>query len=306
MTQFYKFTMAAVVAAVMSVPTSLFAQDGLKVATFEDVQISSEDGYWCGPTDNAVAEPSGWGYDNQVGTFTDGSFEFSNSYYNGSFLSWSGFACSNRTATSFDALTMTPDQFNSSVGHGVDGSAKYGVAYNGGTVKVLNATDGAVVNGFYITNNAYAINSMTNGDSYAKKFEQGDFFKVIFTGTKADKTTSKVEFYLADFSSQNTTDHYMVKDWTYVDLSSLGKVVSISFSFDSSDKSYGYLNTPTYFCLDNFGAANTSTGISKPANMVDVYEGARYTIDGKRISAPQKGINIIRMSDGSTRKVVVK
>ena len=80
MTQFYKFTMAAVVAAVMSVPTSLFAQDGLKVATFEDVQISSEDGYWCGPTDNAVAEPSGWGFDNQVGTFTDGSFEFSNSY----------------------------------------------------------------------------------------------------------------------------------------------------------------------------------------------------------------------------------
>ncbi len=40
MTQFYKFTMAAAVAAVMSVPTSLFAQDGLKVATFEDVQMN--------------------------------------------------------------------------------------------------------------------------------------------------------------------------------------------------------------------------------------------------------------------------
>ena len=35
-------------------------------------------------------------------------------------------------------------------------------------------------------------------------------------------------------------------------------------------------------------------------------EVARFSADGKRISAPQKGLNIIRMSDGSTRKVVVK
>ena len=35
-------------------------------------------------------------------------------------------------------------------------------------------------------------------------------------------------------------------------------------------------------------------------------EVARFSADGKRISAPQKGINIIHMSDGSTRKVVVK
>ena len=35
-------------------------------------------------------------------------------------------------------------------------------------------------------------------------------------------------------------------------------------------------------------------------------EVARFSADGKRISAPQKGINIIRMSDGSTRNVVVK
>ena len=33
---------------------------------------------------------------------------------------------------------------------------------------------------------------------------------------------------------------------------------------------------------------------------------ARYTIDGKRISSPQHGINILRYSDGTTRKVVVE
>lgn len=31
-----------------------------------------------------------------------------------------------------------------------------------------------------------------------------------------------------------------------------------------------------------------------------------YTLDGKRVSEPQKGVNIVRMNDGATRKVVVK
>lgn len=48
------------------------------------------------------------------------------------------------------------------------------------------------------------------------------------------------------------------------------------------------------------------TGINNVENASDIYEVARYTIDGKRIAAPQKGVNIVRMSDGSTRKVVVK
>lgn len=33
---------------------------------------------------------------------------------------------------------------------------------------------------------------------------------------------------------------------------------------------------------------------------------ARYTIDGKRISSPQRGINILHYSDGTTKKVIVK
>ena len=31
-----------------------------------------------------------------------------------------------------------------------------------------------------------------------------------------------------------------------------------------------------------------------------------YTLDGKRLKAPQKGVNIIRMSDGTTKKVIIK
>ena len=38
----------------------------------------------------------------------------------------------------------------------------------------------------------------------------------------------------------------------------------------------------------------------------NVSEVARYTVDGQRIAIPQKGINIIRLSDGSTKKVNVR
>ena len=33
---------------------------------------------------------------------------------------------------------------------------------------------------------------------------------------------------------------------------------------------------------------------------------AYYSPDGKRISEPQRGLNIVRMADGTTKKVVVK
>ncbi|GAB6983320.1 Omp28-related outer membrane protein [Prevotella dentasini] len=39
---------------------------------------------------------------------------------------------------------------------------------------------------------------------------------------------------------------------------------------------------------------------------VELKEVARYTVDGRRISAPQRGLNIVKMSDGSTVKVMVK
>ena len=35
-------------------------------------------------------------------------------------------------------------------------------------------------------------------------------------------------------------------------------------------------------------------------------ENRRYTINGEIITTPQKGINIIKMSDGTTKKVLVK
>ena len=49
------------------------------------------------------------------------------------------------------------------------------------------------------------------------------------------------------------------------------------------------------------------TGIKDvPDTSSSATESARYSTDGTRIASPQKGINIIRMSDGTVKKVLVK
>ena len=48
------------------------------------------------------------------------------------------------------------------------------------------------------------------------------------------------------------------------------------------------------------------TGISNVINWNEVKEVGRYTIDGQKLNAPTKGINLVKLSNGQTIKVVVK
>ena len=49
-----------------------------------------------------------------------------------------------------------------------------------------------------------------------------------------------------------------------------------------------------------------STSISEVETSSDAVVVARYSVDGRQIAAPQAGVNIVKMSDGTVRKVVVK
>ena len=219
-------------------------------ATFENLYLDSES-FWAGPDTKGTVMEGAYG-DEMVGSFVSGSYQFSNSY-NTSYGSWSGFAYSNRTATDFN--TITPDQYNSVVGHGYDNSGNFAVAFNSGEIKVLNSPlTGDSIRGFYITSSAYAANTIlyAKDNDYAHKFGKGDWMKVTFTGYHADGTEAKVDYYLADYRSAKEADHYCLDTWQWVDLRPLGEVTSISFSLDGSDSGQWGLNTPAYFCLDNF------------------------------------------------------
>ena len=49
-----------------------------------------------------------------------------------------------------------------------------------------------------------------------------------------------------------------------------------------------------------------ATGIDKVTTSTDVKEVSRYSANGQRFSAPAKGLNIVKYSDGSVKKVVVQ
>ncbi len=48
------------------------------------------------------------------------------------------------------------------------------------------------------------------------------------------------------------------------------------------------------------------TGINAAHCVKGAEEAARYTMDGRHLSKPQPGVNIVRMTDGTTKKVIVK
>ena len=48
------------------------------------------------------------------------------------------------------------------------------------------------------------------------------------------------------------------------------------------------------------------TGIDVVTTSTDVKELSRYSVNGQRLSAPSKGLNIVKYSDGSVKKVVVQ
>lgn len=97
--------------------------------------------------------------------------------------------------------------------------------------------------------NTYAYLSMQNGDGFGKKFENGDWFKVTLTSLGANNEELKsLDIYLADYRDGKTV---MLDNWTNFNLSSLGLVNKIKYTFDGSDVGVSGLNTPAYACIDN-------------------------------------------------------
>lgn len=62
----------------------------------------------------------------------------------------------------------------------------------------------------------------------------------------------------------------------------------------------GYDDNPIYI------TPRKPTGIHRPTTTRMAGEVARYNLQGKRLSAPQPGLNIVRMSDGTVKKVWVE
>ena len=226
--------------------------DGITTATisFEKQQLNA-DGFWIGDAKgNSYSYEDDWG--GKTTTFTDNAYEeatvkfpvtynlYETAYGTSDF--WSGVAISNRTETTFSALTLTPDQYNNVTGKAHSGKNFAVITTYGETIDL---GEGVVIKSLYYTNSAYTVNSILNGDNYSgAKFDATDWFKCTLVATKADGTIANVDIDLAK-------DGTYVSEWQLLDLSSLGKITSLGFAFTGSrSNDYGVL-TPAYICLDD-------------------------------------------------------
>ncbi len=261
----------------------------LDVATFEDIKIG-EEGHM------SISKEE----DDERSEFVSGDFEFATGCYS-DWKSWWFFGYANHKDSIYASLD---DQFKNIVGGGYNNSDNYGVAYAAsyyGPCEITLLCDPVVVPGFYITNSSYAYSSMTCGDSYAKKFEKGDWFKLTITGyDENDEVTGTKEYYLADLRDEATA--YIINDWRYVDLSGLGKVAKIGFELSSTDNGTYGMNTPAYFCFDNLGAEGQEVlpekNVDITTDVTDIKD-IQYTIPeihnlaGQPLQELQPGFNIV-------------
>lgn len=242
----------------------MFAQ--LQVATFEDVTIGAPE---------SVLHLS------ETGAIKSGSFSFMQEVAD--YGEWGVYYFGNLPSNKSDNVFVSYLDAEKSA----SGGAYEGTNFNVWTVS-YSGTDGitleeaAVVPGFFINNSAYAVNSMCNGDGYAKKFGKDDWFKLTI-----DATLNGMDIDTEVIVDLAAAGEYIDK-WTYVDLSQFGPIDAIKFTLTSSDNGDSGMNTPAYFCMDNFGQA-------KPAGYV---EPERAKFDGEQgiegVEAATKAFKVMR------------
>ena len=135
---------------------------------------------------------------------------------------------------------------------GAGGSDNFAIVYDGGAwgsnpaALVMSDKTARQIESLQITNTAYTLNSLMNGDSYSAPMAADGFFKVTATGYLGDEVTGTEEFYLAHGG-------VFITGWTSWDLSKLGAVDKVVFSISGSPDLYGEygFNAPSYFAIDD-------------------------------------------------------
>ena len=99
----------------------------------------------------------------------------------------------------------------------------------------------------------------------------------------------------------------------YVSWESPLSIASSTFKDANTEKCILYVPKGTYddYWLSEFGYFENivefdPTGINNVITSNDAKELSRYSVNGQRLSAPTKGLNIVKYSDGSVKKVAVQ
>ncbi len=211
--------------------------------------------FYNGNNGSGITNNDGW---------TSGGVYFGNSY-TGDFLPdfdfWSGWAYSNVSNSTSPGFT---NQYAAFPGGGstdtgeVAVGGNYAVAFGAGAY--FNLPNNTSLASVRLTNVTYPALAMQNGDSFSKKFggatgNDPDFFRVALDGfdglNGSGALIGSVVVDLADFTSADNSQDFILDNWLDVDLASISSARSVTLSFSSSDVGEFGINTPAYIAMDN-------------------------------------------------------
>jgi hypothetical protein len=236
--------------------------------------------------------------------FNDGMVHFP-CYFDTSFGGfWSGgFLYSNMTDTVTSGFT---NQYSAKTGAGYNGSSQYAVYQDYGTNNKVGLPPLSLYKpyGCYVTNSTYVYNAIRDGYFNAKKFggvtgNDPDWFKLTVSGFNNGSVVDTVEFYLADYRSANNANDYIVRDWQWINLQKFILADSLEFKLSSSDTGSFGMNTPAYFCIDNFTLFNIGMGVSESAKSFAAKIYPNPASDNIYIKLEDAEVNNILMLDAS-------
>lgn len=189
---------------------------------------------------------------------------------------WSG-----QWAMSSSKDSVTPNFTNlygSIEGEGRNGSDVYAIGQKDLYTGQLSITGNSPIipQDAYITNTTYAYYTIRDGNQFSKAFggptgEDPDYFYIRWKGFLNGQLQHEEDFYLADYRFQESSEDYIVKEWTRFDLSGMGMVDSLEIEFYSSDTGDFGINTPLFFALDDFTYENTSSGSDRYVSDLKIY-----------------------------------
>lgn len=179
------------------------------------------------------------------------------------------------------------------------------------TIKVM----GKLINGYqkligddarltvYLTEDK-VIGKQNSGGSIAKpRYTHNHVLRKIVTGTLGDALQTNGNSYENDYEVEldDTWKSQNMHIIAFVSRPMTEKEVDGKTALASAMNDLWVDNT-------NMVAVGDSdlTGISNVINWNEVKEVGRYTIDGQKLNAPMKGINLVKLSNGKTIKVIVK
>jgi hypothetical protein len=208
----------------------------------------------------AMPQDGFWNGSDASGFFIASDMKFENQY-NTAWQTWAGFSYSQKndvTTAGYGNQYSVIDPANKT-----NKFAIFYPSFDGDIFASLTETGDFKPQSVDLCNSTYAGLSMQNGDDYSKKFggatgKDPDWFYVTVSGYDRNNVkVSSINIYLADFRYTASMKGYILTKWTTFDLTALGTVSKIAFTFFSSDMGLYGINTPTYLCLDNFKYINS-------------------------------------------------